>query len=258
MSGPTGMLPACIPSRSRGLTTWTLIVWLDKGSASRYSADEPLFRGVSIQAGEGIQGNRPKWHRYKCRSWPTSQKQAHYETSDCRHSASSLPQKVLELSAKHFLPVGQSGGDYRQATMKQARDVVPGDLVFATQGNDLQAQEVTDVTVVSKQGLWAPYTSRGTIVVNGVVASVHSEWILDGLLETLGRPDLLPAIYQVSPGLGQSLSTEQPLAHSSSMLYLASRTHLEISGRHELVKSCLEARELGVLSTPACPSTCDQ
>jgi len=32
--------------------------------------------------------------------------------------------------------------------------------------------------------------------VNGVVASVHSEWILDPLLDWIARPDLLPAVYQ--------------------------------------------------------------
>ncbi len=29
-----------------------------------------------------------------------------------------------------------------------------------------------------------------------MVASVHSEWVLDPLLDWIGRPDLLPAVYQ--------------------------------------------------------------
>jgi hypothetical protein len=36
--------------------------------------------------------------------------------------------------------------------------------------------------------------------VDGVVASVHSEWILDPLLDFFGRPDLLPKLYQAVLG----------------------------------------------------------
>lgn len=81
--------------------------------------------------------------------------------------------------------------------MKQARAVVPGDTVWAVQSSKATAYRVVRVEAVSKQGLWAPYTRHGTIVVNGVVASVHSDWILDSLLESMGRPDLLPLVYQV-------------------------------------------------------------
>ena len=47
-------------------------------------------------------------------------------------------------------------------------------------------------------GLFNPLTLSGTIIVNGAVASVHSEWFLDSAFDTIGGPDLLPAAYQVS------------------------------------------------------------
>lgn len=81
--------------------------------------------------------------------------------------------------------------------MKHAKDVLTGDTIWVMRSILAEAYTVSQVETVSKQGLWAPYTRQGTIVVNGVVASVHSEWILDGLLELVGRPDLLPVVYQV-------------------------------------------------------------
>ena len=50
---------------------------------------------------------------------------------------------------------------------------------------------------VRKQGLFNPYTFASTIVVNGVAASTHSEWALDGVFDMVGRPDLLPTVYEV-------------------------------------------------------------
>ena len=41
-------------------------------------------------------------------------------------------------------------------------------------------------------GLYNPYTLSGTIVVDGVVASCHSSWILDGL----APPRVLAKVYQ--------------------------------------------------------------
>jgi hypothetical protein len=53
--------------------------------------------------------------------------------------------------------------------------------------------------LIFKQGLYNPYTMTGTIVINGGVASVHSDWFLDGVFDKMGLTHLLPAAYQVCP-----------------------------------------------------------
>ena len=53
------------------------------------------------------------------------------------------------------------------------------------------------VSHVVEQGLYAPMTLGGTVIVNGVAASVHSEWFLDGLFDFLGQTHMLPSAYQV-------------------------------------------------------------
>ena len=56
---------------------------------------------------------------------------------------------------------------------------------------------VEDVALVSQSGLFNPYTAAGTIVVNGVVATVHSRWFLDYAFDALGLTAHLPEAYQV-------------------------------------------------------------
>lgn len=47
-------------------------------------------------------------------------------------------------------------------------------------------------------GLYAPFTLDGTIIVDGVLASVHSDWFLDGIFDALSLTSALPAAYQAS------------------------------------------------------------
>merc|ERR1711865_872906 len=64
------------------------------------------------------------------------------------------------------------------------------------------------------KGLFNPYTLGGTIIVNNVLASAHSNWVLDGLVPS-SATGYLPSIYQVlfTPGrvlyhmLGASAAT---------------------------------------------------
>lgn len=48
-----------------------------------------------------------------------------------------------------------------------------------------------------EQGLFNPLTLGGSILVNDVAASVHSEWFLDDLFDSLKLTALLPAAYQI-------------------------------------------------------------
>ena len=56
-------------------------------------------------------------------------------------------------------------------------------------------------STVWQLGLYTPFTFGGTIVVDDVVASVHSDWFLDPLFDWLNITHLLPATYQVSNAL---------------------------------------------------------
>ena len=47
------------------------------------------------------------------------------------------------------------------------------------------------------RGAFSPYIASGTIVVGHVVASVHSQWFLDGIFDRLGWTSRLPGAYQV-------------------------------------------------------------
>lgn len=55
---------------------------------------------------------------------------------------------------------------------------------------------VTKTAMVWSEGLFNPFTMTGQLVVNGVLASSHSDWFLDSVAEKLGMERFLPSIYQ--------------------------------------------------------------
>ena len=64
-----------------------------------------------------------------------------------------------------------------------AKDVAVGDLInHVSDDGALKSGTVVSTTRSFKRGLYNPYTLSGTIVVDGVAASCHSSWILDGFL----------------------------------------------------------------------------
>ncbi len=56
---------------------------------------------------------------------------------------------------------------------------------------------VANVTAERRTGLFKPLTASGTIVVDGVVASVHSGGFADAAMDRFGLTHALPALYQV-------------------------------------------------------------
>lgn len=119
-------------------------------------------------------------------------------------SSSTNHTTQLTLTADHFLPVQQpqphAPGHKLGMTvsvMKRAADVAVGDKVWAVDaGGEVSVQTVVATSVRLVQGLFNPFTPAGTIVVDGVVASVHSRWFLDGLMDRLGATHLIPQLYQ--------------------------------------------------------------
>ncbi|KAL4429043.1 hypothetical protein ABPG77_006082 [Micractinium sp. CCAP 211/92] len=106
------------------------------------------------------------------------------------------------------------GGSSREASwqLRYARDVRPGMLVLVapnsssssssraaacSEGSPPRAADLAVVTRVwlsRERGLFNPFVQGGTIVVNDVVASDQSEWLLDALAPASWQP-ALPAIY---------------------------------------------------------------
>jgi desert hedgehog protein len=105
----------------------------------------------------------------------------------------------LQLSGKHFVPTCPKNRvpcDWSEHTNVYAEDVQVGDYLWAMRGEQLDLQEVSATSISSRDGLYNPYTLSGRVVVNGVLASAHSEWVLDKWIPaSLTR--YLPAVYQV-------------------------------------------------------------
>lgn len=131
--------------------------------------------------------------------------------------SSSSMTKTLELSSLHFALVilEQSQGGIRY---KRAKDIAINDKMWAwsAEDNEFLVYIVKEVKIALVQGLYNPFTLEGTIIVDDVVASVHSEWFLDGLFDSLDITHLLPYAYQVILGpirliyfvLGQMIYTK--------------------------------------------------
>ncbi|KIZ04059.1 hypothetical protein MNEG_3903 [Monoraphidium neglectum] len=111
---------------------------------------------------------------------------------------------ALELTPDHFVPVlpgaGAAAGAaaLAAARMTHARHVRPGDrvLALAPGGAALEEATVSRAAAVAREGLFNPYTLGGSIVVDGVLASAHSGWLVDGAFAAAGASHLMPAFFQ--------------------------------------------------------------
>lgn len=90
----------------------------------------------------------------------------------------------IRLSKEHFI---ESNGRY-----VYAKDVRKGDRLA-------YGERVIGIEKEKAKGLWNPFTIAGTIVVDGVLASCHSDWFLEALPKWM-RPSgaAIPAIYQTA------------------------------------------------------------
>jgi len=103
----------------------------------------------------------------------------------------------LEISEEHFVPTCPHMEQclWTHRVHKYAKALKSGDWVWLANSDSSKPEKIVNITLKAALGLYNPYTLSGTIVVNGVVGSAHSKWILDPL-----TPDSLmmhvPAIYQ--------------------------------------------------------------
>lgn len=117
------------------------------------------------------------------------------------HTMSADAQEfALFASGDHFLPVCPSTFQcsWSERINIYARQVRVGDIVWVTgeDGREGRLANVDSVGMEQKSGLFNPYTLSGNIIVNGVVASAHSSWILDRFAFGQSHQSL-PEVYQV-------------------------------------------------------------
>jgi hypothetical protein len=74
--------------------------------------------------------------------------------------------ETIELSGNHIIFMG------KEQKPIYSIDIKKGDLLTPSKNNELS--KVTEISLATKRGLVHPLTDDGTIVVNGIVASVHS------------------------------------------------------------------------------------
>jgi len=107
---------------------------------------------------------------------------------------------TLELSKDHYIhkaaedqtdrTAGERGLKLKDAVMVKAEEIRVGDLVFVQGGGEealeaLEASAVLSTSLVNREGVFAPGTLTGTLLVDGVAASTYSRWVFEEILEGL-------------------------------------------------------------------------
>jgi hypothetical protein len=116
----------------------------------------------------------------------------------------------LTLSPRHFIPIAPEGGaEWQSRVLKGANEVKVGDVVWH-QGSDgaMLATTVTAVTETVETGAFNPLTLSGTIVVDGVVASAHSNWFLDGVVSAHLQGQIYQAMFAPVRGIYHLIGPE--------------------------------------------------
>ncbi|MGD9510460.1 MAG: hypothetical protein AB7I59_19605 [Geminicoccaceae bacterium] len=104
--------------------------------------------------------------------------------------------RAITLSPRHFIPKAGAGGEAWAARVVAAADeIAPGDLVWSrTPEGGMVLDRVVAVGTRMAVGAYNPLTMNGTILVDGVVASAHSDWFLDGVVSADAQAGVYQAI----------------------------------------------------------------
>lgn len=113
--------------------------------------------------------------------------------------------KPLQISKKHFVPLCPVRGEvceYADRVYKYAKEAMVGDHLWrAGKDGSVELGRVEEIGSILARGMYNPYTLGGSIIVNDMLASAHSNWILDDYTPE-SMTGYLPAIYQAlfAPG----------------------------------------------------------
>ena len=100
----------------------------------------------------------------------------------------------LQLSPDHFVHAcpRKYPCEWSESRLLYAGEVLPGAFLWTAEG---WLAQVLNSSLVPKLGLFNPYTLSGTLVVNGMVVSAHSSWLLDDWVPPR-LTEYLPFLYQ--------------------------------------------------------------
>ena len=174
---PACINPSCFPA--------TASVWLEDGS-------QKAMRDVRL--GDRIMVARP--------DGSLGYEEVYLNTH--KDSMSSAPYvelalasgRSLTLSPRHFIPVAAGPASaWAEQVAKGANEIAVGDIVWSrADDGQMVPDEVAAVRTTVAVGAYNPLTMNGTIVVDGVVASAHSDWFLDGVVSADAQTKVYQAI----------------------------------------------------------------
>ena len=102
--------------------------------------------------------------------------------------------RSLVLSPRHFIPTVGTSASWDDRLILGADEVRPGaEIWYLGDDGQMRTGLVATATREAATGAFNPLTMQGSIVVDGVVASAHSDWFLDGYVSA----DAQARIYQV-------------------------------------------------------------
>jgi MYXO-CTERM domain-containing protein len=169
--------PSCFPA--------TATVWLEDGS-QKAMRDVRLGDRVMVARADGSLGYEEVYlntHKDPLSAAP-------YVELDLASGRS------LTLSPRHFIPVAAGPASaWAKHVAKGANEIAVGDIVWARADDGrMMPDEVAAVRTTVAVGAYNPLTMNGTILVDGVVASAHSDWFLDGVVSADAQTKVYQAI----------------------------------------------------------------
>jgi desert hedgehog protein len=174
---PACINPACFPA--------TATVWLEDGS-QKAMRDVRLGDRIMVARADGSLG----YEEVYLNTHKDSLSAAPYVELALASGQS------LTLSPRHFIPVAAGpAAAWADHVAKGANEIAVGDFVWSRADDGrMVPDEVAAVRTTVAVGAYNPLTMNGTIVVDGVVASAHSDWFLDGIVSADAQAKVYQAI----------------------------------------------------------------